>query len=114
MRASRKTELLDHFPLKAVCDGLRNSTPVAIEHYALVTAEHFSAALNTLTAPNHAEQGEAIVKRNPQPRASADVGESSHETTKAPVFPGLFSTFAAIRATAGMGGEGLEPPTSTV
>jgi hypothetical protein len=51
MRASRQTELLDHFPIKAVCDRLGNSTPVAIEHYSQVTAKHFSTALYTITAP---------------------------------------------------------------
>jgi len=122
MRASRQTELLDHFPIKAVCDWLGNSTPVAIEHYAQVTAEHFQSALSATTAPRGIAKGEgqgeakseAIVKRNPKLRVSAATGESSHETTKAPVFPGLCSTFPAFHAGEAMGVAGLEPATPTV
>ena len=51
LRASRQTELLNRFPIKAVCDWLGNSQPVAIEHYAQVTAEHFQTATSGLTGP---------------------------------------------------------------
>jgi integrase len=121
MRASRQTELLDRFPLKAVCDWLGNSAPVAIEHYAQVTAEHFHAAITEKTGTDPALTGEAraeaFAKQNPKVQRSAFTSESPQETKKALEKPGLMRCPAVLFNTpqnAGMGVAGLEPATPTV
>lgn len=53
MRSSRETELLNHFPPKAVCTWIGNSEAVAMEFYAQVTDDHFQAAI----------AGQSILKR---------------------------------------------------
>src|SRR4029453_11508119 len=71
LRASRQTELLDRFPVKAVCTWLGNSQPVALEHYAQVTAEHFRTAITQPTAGKGEAETEAAAKQNPKQQASA-------------------------------------------
>ena len=44
MRASRETELTEHFPLHVVCDWIGNSAVIAAKHYLQVTDSHFSKA----------------------------------------------------------------------
>ncbi len=113
MRASRQTELLDHFPIKAVCEWLGNSSPVALEHYAQVTAEHFQLALQTISEPK------AIVKAVQNPvQLSAETARIDSKCEKSaqqktPVFPGFSLSFDTLQVK-GMGGTGLEPVTPTV
>ncbi len=113
LRASRQTELLDHFPIKAVCDWLGNSSPVALEHYAQVTAAHFHAATVTLTAPKLVIEA----KQNPKQLAAVSPrGDSHGEWTaheKTPEMPGSAALCETLQK-ASVGDEGLEPPTSTV
>lgn len=45
MRSTRETELVERFPIHAVCKWLGNSQPVAAKHYLQVTDEHFAKAL---------------------------------------------------------------------
>ena len=44
LRSTRETELLDMFPVQAVCAWIGNSRAVAMEHYAQVTDEHWARA----------------------------------------------------------------------
>src|SRR5262245_27819536 len=93
LRATRQTELLNRFPIKAVCDWLGNSQPVAIEHYAQVTAEHFQTAAAELTgaaielasrgvSKTGEAEGEARTKQNAKQQASAAIGGSSQPGRK--------------------------------
>jgi hypothetical protein len=63
-----QTELLDKFPIKAVCDWPGNSQPVAIVHYAQVTADDFQSAYRTPTG--------AITGESPPARFEAGEAES--------------------------------------
>jgi integrase len=44
LRASRQTELADHFPAHVVCQWIGNSEAVAREHYLSVTPKHLEQA----------------------------------------------------------------------
>jgi hypothetical protein len=41
LRASRQTELTDHFPLHVVTNWIGNSPDVADRHYLKTTVDHF-------------------------------------------------------------------------
>ena len=134
LRASRQTELLDTFPIKAVCDWLGNSSAVALEHYAQVTATHFETATTLTTGgmggsitataggaahnPAHLQISLANAAQNPaqsdaeMPRNASQANLSAHE--KSPVFEG-FSLIAESFETAECPGEGsnLHPLTWT-
>lgn len=114
LRASRQTELLDCFPIKAVCDWLGNSQPVAIEHYAQVTAEHFLTATTVKTGE---AESEAVAKQNPKQQAAASVGTPSCAMQDSLENDGVLLGSAAVCETMlsrGVGGIGLEPTTSTM
>src|SRR5439155_18151446 len=90
LRASRQTELLDRFSIKAVCDWLGNSQPVAIEHYAQVTTQHFADATATPTGPTAAAEqngseaeSEAVAMQKAKQQAAASNGGDSQETQTA-------------------------------
>tara|TARA_R110002072_G_scaffold179059_1_gene335057 strand:- start:116968 stop:118371 length:1404 start_codon:yes stop_codon:yes gene_type:complete len=51
LRASRQTELADHFPSHVVCAWIGNSESVAREHYLKVTPEHMQRAVNGVSLP---------------------------------------------------------------
>ena len=121
MRASRQTELLKHFPINDVCEWLGNSPKIALEHYAQVTAESLGVASKTLTgpAPNYST--------NYSPRAEIEVNAKQYQAvlshvasncvSKMPLFVGFAHEKALIShvlQNQGMGGEGLEPATSTL
>ena len=44
LRATRETELTEHFPIHVVTAWLGNSTTIAAKHYLQVTDEHFQRA----------------------------------------------------------------------
>lgn len=114
LRASRQTELLDCFPIKAVCDWLGNSQPVAIEHYAQVTAEHFVAATTVQTGE---AESEAVAKQKPKQQAAVTGGMLSlmvQETQGNMGFLPLSAAACGTLRSGGVGDEGLEPPTSTL
>ncbi len=132
LRASRQTELLDKFPIKAVCEWLGNSAPVAIEHYAQVTAEHFKTATIELsgTLPVAINVGgeaksEAMAKQIPKQRRAASNGGDSQSTPQESMqvvtrqaslqHPATSDEMPHIVSTASkVGDEGLEPPTLSV
>jgi integrase len=113
LRASRQTELLDHFPIKAVCDWLGNSSPVALEHYAQVTAAHFQAATVTQTAPKLVVEA----KQNPKQLAAVSTRDDSHGDwsahEKTPTMPGSAALCETLQK-ASVGGTRLELVTSTM
>ena len=93
LRATRQTELLDRFPIKAVCEWLGNSLPVALEHYAQVTTAHFAAATHE---PTVSKTPAPEAKQNPKQYAAA--GSSNAEKPahdKAPSALGLTSNHVA-------------------
>lgn len=81
LRASRQTELLDCFPVKAVCEWLGNSQAVALEHYAQVTDDHFRAAAG-VPASDAEAKGEAEAKQFPKQQASAGPSTASQSGGK--------------------------------
>jgi integrase len=83
LRASRQTELLDCFPVKAVCSWLGNSQPVALEHYAQVTDDHFRAAITQATPGRGEAESEAVAKQNPKQHAAAVSRMISRSSTQA-------------------------------
>ena len=48
LRATRETELITRFGLKAACEWIGNSPAVAIKHYELITAETWKEATTVL------------------------------------------------------------------
>jgi hypothetical protein len=42
MRATRETELMTHFPVKAVTGWQGNSPAVALKHYSMTCPHHFT------------------------------------------------------------------------
>jgi integrase len=55
LRASRETELTEHFPLHVVCNWIGNSAIIAARHYLQVTDSHFAKAVGT--APSEGTPG---------------------------------------------------------
>ena len=48
LRASRQTELAEHFPSHVVCEWIGNSKAIAHEHYLQVTEAHYESAAYAL------------------------------------------------------------------
>jgi hypothetical protein len=131
-----QTELLHKFPIKAVCDWPGNSQPVAIVHYAQVTADDFKAASRTPigaitgeSPPARFESGEAEsearAKQNPKQQASAGLETASQSGEKELLQPvaaqavlqcvaGSDEARASRAKMEGMGGTRLELVTSTM
>lgn len=108
LRSSRETELAESWPMHVVCAWIGNSQAVAQKHYLQVTDEHFERALSEKAAQNAAQH------------SAASEGVEMH---------GEFGQFSKCLsngdlqrdanqpdelAMAGMGDEGLEPPTSSL
>lgn len=87
-RSSRVTELLNHVPLKAVCEWMGHKQAVALEHYAQVTSAHFEAAVSKPTTQGEAKT-EAIAKRIPKPNGAEPNVTKYQETTKAQEIQGF-------------------------
>jgi len=126
LRATRQTELLDYFPVKAVCDWLGNSAAVAMEHYAMATVEHFASATTLATIKPSPTTASAIPPVADAPAvACANPVQSVQESRE---LEGTASWAIAenVRENEGesssvpssrplpMGGTGLEPVTPTV
>lgn len=115
-RSSRVTELLNHVPLKAVCEWMGHKQAVALEHYAQVTSAHFEAAVSTPTTQSEAKT-EAIGKRIPKPNGAEPDVSKSQEATKALENHGFsadcYAPLRSIRVFQ-MGDAGLEPATCTL
>jgi len=110
LRATRQTELLDRFPVKAVCEWLGNSQAVAIEHYAQVTAEHFRVAAVEATGPVEAKQNP---KQQVPATACDDQNDSHSGESESQDFPAVAELCENLQL-AGMGGTRLELVTSTM
>jgi len=92
MRATRQTELADHFPGHVVCNWLGNNETTAIKHYLRVRDDHFDKAAQNPAQSVHEQPriaAQANWADNPKP-----LGKQAHATTRNVV----------VR-------EGLEPPT---
>lgn len=81
--ASRETELVETFPLQVVASWLRNTPKIALQHYLMVTDEHFATAV---------ERDDFKAAQNPAQRSLVNVRTRSHVETskneKTPVLPG--------------------------
>jgi len=84
LRSTRETELLDSFPISAVCKWIGNSEAVARKHYLQTTEEHFAKAVGggaesaALTATNGSQLRRILRHPNEKtPRIIADCGVSS-------------------------------------
>jgi integrase len=118
LRASRQTELMAKFPAKDVASWLGNSVPVAMNHYAMATAESFRQAIETPAASFGGSSGGSkcdSIRRN-----AGDVS-SLEEAQKNPAFPekcGVLRATDRVQTRAGlvavMGDTELESVTSTM
>ena len=79
LRASRETELAQHFPIHVVTAWLGNSPRIALKHYLRVTDADFERA-----ARGAAESG-AVALQNPVQQPAAGTRTVSQEMKKAPV-----------------------------
>lgn len=80
LRASRETELTQHYPLHVVCAWIGNSQAVAAKHYLQVTEDHFRQAV-TEGAINGAQSKPDGAQITTQP-ISASSGQERTETRK--------------------------------
>jgi len=114
MRSTRETELIERFPVHAVCKWLGNTRAVAQRHYLQVTDAHFAAA----SGP--AEKVARIPARIPAQQAPARGGVEPQETAAGagdPAFCGALRGIAGgcnISTNADVGCTGFEPVTSRV
>jgi len=99
MRASRETELLAEFPVKDVCSWIGNSQAVAMEHYAMTTADSFQRAICGST-------GGSI-------RANQEISEDDTQNEK-PSETRVSEGSCDPVMSGPMGDTGFEPVTSTV
>ena len=74
MRASRETELVEHFPIQTVTAWLGNTPDIAMQHYLMITEDHFQRAIKCpdSAAQNAAQQlhestGNGTQTENPEP-----------------------------------------------
>lgn len=114
LRATRETELAEHFPLHVVCAWIGNSSAIAAKHYLQVTKEHFERAI----APN--ASGEARAEKaaqNPAQQLHANVRKMSHDEKREARNPEDYEVFRPVAGGCdhargyAMTGEGLEPST---
>ena len=78
LRATRQTELEDHFPGHVVCKWIGNSQRVADEHYLHVTDDHYHAAVDC-SAP---AKSAAPTSENNHRRAKAGTQETQKTSGK--------------------------------
>ena len=118
LRASRQTELSEHYPSHVVCDWLGNSENIARQHYLQVLPEHFARAAKANGGYPRAEGGAesgAEAVQNPVQQSAAYFGSQPQETTKALGNQGLLLAVAlgcdaSQKALTPPGG--VEPPLS--
>ena len=96
LRSSRETELVERFPLHAVCSWLGNSPNVASKHYLQTTEAHYKEAA-----------------QNPAQKPSKMTGSERNEERRIAV--GARKNAKSSREVGCLvGDEGLEPPTPSV
>lgn len=103
LRSSRETELAERFPVQVVCAWIRNSKPVAMEHYLQVTEDHFKRAI----------EGDARAAQNPAQYVQETRRTGMEAQKEAPTFAGKHGG-VRLCTTVQVGDGGLEPPTSTL
>jgi len=117
LRSTRETELAETFPLHAVTAWLGNSQLVAAKHYLQLRDEHFQRAADgaAVGAAPEPVGTKRDPQRDPQACETGKTGAKPKRKTreKTSVFRGSADLFASLRL-AGMGDEGLEPPTSSL
>ncbi len=64
LRATRQTELMEHYPAHVVCAWLGNSQAIAAKHYLQVTEDHFEQGVTKVTAVQNAVQQRSELPRN--------------------------------------------------
>ena len=106
MRASRQTELTEHWPEHIVCGWLGNSRVVAREHYLMCRDTDFLRAAESTSAAQNPAQQPSETPCNPMQNTSDEVAES-------PVFQGIAEDCRTLQSVQ-VGGGGFEPPTSCV
>jgi len=109
LRATRETELAESFPAHVFCAWIGNSQMVAQKHYLQVTDEHFARGADCSALQN------ALQSLHESPRTDANT--ENDERAKTPVNTGRFAHThddSDLDKMAGMGVEGLEPPTLSV
>ncbi|NOS99424.1 MAG: site-specific integrase [Phycisphaerales bacterium] len=121
MRSSRETELAERWPLHVVCAWIGNSQAVAAKHYLQVTDEHFErAAMSAPGGDDAIEADESKAVQNPVQQTAERCRKAAHgdcaEADESAFCdtPRGFATACGTAGIGGMGGEGLEPPTSCV
>ena len=103
LRATRETELADHFPMHVACAWIGNSRAVAMKHYLQVTDDHFRQAVQNPV------QSAAAATCQDLPRAPGRERESAFGTSGQQV-AGAGSNISSNL----VGDTGLEPVTSCV
>ena len=103
LRASRETELTERWPVHVVCRWIGNSPKVAHRHYLQVTDEHFEQAVQNPV------QHPAASSRTESQAVSVDADNLRDcETLRDDAI------LCGGAVMAGMGDDGLEPPTSSL
>lgn len=97
LRATRQTELAEHFPAHVVCEWMGNSTLIAAQHYLQVTDSHFARATRSEVTPEVTNLGKMGYQRESLPLKKPEKRSVSGVTSGSKVDV-----------------EGLEPPTSSV
>jgi len=109
LRASRETELTERWPVHVVCRWIGNSHAVAAKHYLQVTDEHFEQAAAVAEAVQNPVQHPAVSARTESQAVSVDAGNLRDcETLREDAI------LCGDAVLAGMGDDGLEPPTSSL
>jgi len=100
LRATRQTELAEHFPMHVVCAWIGNSRAIALEHYLQVTADHYRRAAQIPAQYLHVSSG---TERKAE---TADV-------QKRPGLPQDSEPYESVHINQ-VGVTGLEPVTSSL
>ncbi|MCB9852403.1 MAG: site-specific integrase [Phycisphaerales bacterium] len=109
LRATRETELAETYPAHVVCAWIGNSQSVAQRHYLQVTDEHFERGARCEALQNALQ----TVQESP----CTDANANDDERAETPVNSGVFADIQSdsyLDKMAGLGVEGLEPPTLSV
>ena len=110
LRASRATELAEVYPGHVAAAWLGHTEAIANKHYRQVTEEHFAKACSALQNP---------VQSGAESTGTGEKSEVVHPPGKSEslenfrVIPNVTAPLLSIDFQP-VGGEGLEPPTSTV
>src|SRR5262249_42160925 len=117
LRASRETELVEKHPVHVVTGWLGNTPRVAMQHYLMITDEHFDAAVQG-DEPDVEAAPRELVDEAAQKAAQhtfatnrelSHAQQSAHEKPR--TLPGFASSCEIVQLP-GMAGTGFEPATS--